>query len=151
MLQPHYHLINKVRASYSKVISNIESNSLNYIIKDQKVNIEGEPIIIEFNKEIKDLKFFIEVITSSRQPFRIWGLPEFLHDDFASISAIDLHSGDKIDIEATKKWLRIYLPKGSCGNIITRLLTNIQHYFDSKTKLYIGSEALNDFGTHKTD
>lgn len=138
-INEHFHLMRKIKSEYSKIIRIIESSSIDYQIREEKVNIMGEPLLIEFNKEIDDLKFFINTIISSKVPFRILGISEFLNDEYASINGIDLHTGDRINIEITPKWMRIYLPKGSCGNVITRLLTNIQHHFDSKSKLFVNN------------
>lgn len=141
-INEHFSVLNKLKSLYSQVINKVESNALKYSIFGEKVSITGEPMIISFDKEIKDIKFFVKILTSSKVPFRIWGIPEFIEDDYISVSGIDLHTGDKIDFELTKKWMRIYLPEGSCGNIITRLLTNIQHFFDSNAKLLISGEQI---------
>ena len=37
--------------------------------------------------------------------------------------------------EITPYLIRVYLPKGACGNTILRLFTNLQHYFDSAIKI----------------
>ena len=47
------------------------------------------------------------------------------------VVAVDLHTGDPIDLEVTPSTIRIYLPKGSCGNTVLRIYVNLQHYFDS--------------------
>jgi hypothetical protein len=35
--------------------------------------------------------------------------------------------------------IRLYLPQGTCGNTMTRLYTNLQHYYDSQVTLISGS------------
>jgi len=141
-INEHFHLLTKIKSEYGKIVQKIESNRIEYTLSGEKVNIVGEPIFIEFNEEIEDLKYFIKVLTSSTKPFRLWGINQFIEKDYVSTKGIDLHTGDKIDMDITKNWMRIYLPNGSCGNVITRLLTNIQHYFDSKSKLFIGEEEI---------
>lgn len=138
----HFFIVNKIKSMYSQIINKIESHSISYDFSGNKIKIKGEPILIEFEKEIENLDFFIKTLVSSKNPFRIWGLPEVIDDDYISVKGIDLHTGDKINFEVSPNWMRIYLPKGSCGNIIARLLTNIQHYFDSNAKLIISGEEI---------
>jgi|NGEPerStandDraft_6_1074524.scaffolds.fasta_scaffold122224_1 hypothetical protein len=35
--------------------------------------------------------------------------------------------------------IRLYLPQGTCGNTMTRLYTNLQHYYDSQVTLISAS------------
>lgn len=141
-INEHFHLVNTIKSFYAKTIQLIESNSISYLVRNDKVRVDGNPLILEFSEEIDDLKFFVDTITSSRIPFRIWGVPEFLSKDFVSINGIDLHTGDKINLEINRNWMKIYLPENSCGNTVARLFANVQHFFDSKTKLLLGDEEL---------
>jgi hypothetical protein len=144
-VKEHLYLINRIKSSYRDIINKIESSSIEYISHENKVSIIGEPIIIKFSKKILDIKSFSNILTSSKKPFRLWGISNFLSDNYVAINGIDLHTGDKIDFEISSEWIRLYLPKGSCGNVIVRLLTNIQHYFDSNAKIIIGGQEINDY------
>lgn len=144
----HIYLVNRIKTAYKEFINQIESSSIQYVFDGNKVSIQGEPIIIKFSKTISDVKAFNNILTSSKNPFRIWGISNFIFEDYVSVSGIDLHTGDKIDFEIGKEWMRIYLPKGSCGNVVFRLLTNIQHYFDSNANIFIGGQKIDDFRTH---
>jgi len=144
-VREHLYLINKIKTLYRDIINKIESSSIEYIHGESKVSMIGEPIIIKFSKPILDVKTFANILTSSKKPFRLWGICDFLLEDYVAVNGIDLHTGDKIDFEISKNWMRLYLPKGSCGNVVARLLTNIQHSFDSNAKMIIGGEDLDGY------
>lgn len=42
----------------------------------------------------------------------------------------DLHVGQCVRIEAQPEMLRVHLSSGVCGNIIARLVANLQHHID---------------------
>jgi hypothetical protein len=48
---------------------------------------------------------------------------------------VDLHTGDALDLELTPFFVRVYLTSSSCGNVLARLLTNLQHYHDARVEL----------------
>ena len=45
--------------------------------------------------------------------------------------------------------MRVYLPIGSCGNVVARLLTNLQHTMDSDTWLFAGTAPNYSLGLPK--
>lgn len=128
----HFNLINKVKTQYSEIIKSIEENYRMDIVKmESGFKLTGNCMLIEFKKSIEDLNLFVDKLTSCNFPFRLWGVWDFLEDDYVKIKAIDLHTCHKVNIELTKDWMRIYLPQGSCGNVVSRLFTNLQRHFDS--------------------
>ena len=48
---------------------------------------------------------------------------------------VDLHNGDELCIESTDSWMRLYLKNNACGNTALRLVSNLQEYYDSETKI----------------
>lgn len=129
-------LISKIKNDYSKFINNLE---LNYRLNYQKTNVgfklNGSFVLIEFKNPIENLNQFADKLTSSSIPFRLWGIKEEIDKSFIKIKGIDLHTYHKVNIELTNNWMRIFLPSESCGNVISRLFTNLQNYFDSEIKL----------------
>ncbi|SDQ77986.1 hypothetical protein [Thermostaphylospora chromogena] len=95
--------------------------------------LSGSPITLLFSRPIPDMNRFLGELFSSRHPFRLWGIPE-VKRDIAYVDAVDLHVGDALRFDIGPEWMRIYLPKDACGNVITRLVTNLQHRFDSALK-----------------
>lgn len=128
----HFNIINRIKNDYSKIIKNIEENYRLKVTKsDGGFKLSGNCTLIEFNKQIEDLNLFVDRLTNCSFPFRLWGVWDYLDTDYIKIKAIDLHTNHKINIELTKDWMRIYLPYESCGNVISRLFTNLQRHFDS--------------------
>lgn len=128
----HTNLISRVHSEYSRDIRRIEEDlSIRFVPKQGIHELEGHPIIISLTRKLVDLPNFISHVFSSALPFRLWGLPEIIGDDFARVYAVDLHIGHKLLFEISTDFIRIYLPAGTCGNTIARFYTNIQQYYDS--------------------
>ncbi len=124
----HFFVINRIVGEYASKIEAIEKNAIEYERTDSGYRFNGQPITIILDKEIEDLDSFLKDFFSSTQPFRLWGARKRLDKNFYRVNSIDLHTGHKLNMEVTPEWIRIYLPKGSCGNTIYRLFTNVQQY-----------------------
>lgn len=135
-IHEHLQTINFVREKYENKLNLIEDEfNLFYEKHDKTIELSGGPIVIEFKREIEDLKKFLDVVVSAKNPFRLAGFSQLIRKDLALVAGIDLHNGDKIDLEVTPYWIRIYLKKGSCGNTVLRFLSNLQRYFDANATL----------------
>src|SRR5439155_19637268 len=97
---------------------------------DRGASLSGEVVMMPFRKPVIDLDAFLDGLFSSREPFRLWGVPQQITDGFASVQAVDLHVGAQLPMEVFPDGLRIYLQKGTCGNTVARLLANLQHRYD---------------------
>ncbi|MGQ0773503.1 MAG: hypothetical protein ACT4NY_03645 [Pseudonocardiales bacterium] len=95
--------------------------------------VTGGPIVIDFSKEA-DLPRLLDVIFSSKYPYRLWGVPEIV-DEVAHVEAVDLHVGRRVRMDVGSDWLRLYLEQGGCGNTVARLISNLQTRFDSALSL----------------
>jgi len=131
-IDDHVSLVETARKSYSNKMGEVENFSIGVKTVENRTLIEGKAFDFEFKRNIDDLNTFVEGVFSSK--FRLWGLKSKVTDDTYQILAVDLHTGDPFDLEISKNLLRVYLPKGSCGNVVLRLLVNLQHYFDSNVK-----------------
>ena len=136
-LDEHFSVFNHVRDKYNGDLSSAEKCWIEYPSSGNGIRVEGCPIKITLKKSIKDIDNFTQFLLSSRKPFRIWGVRNNIMEGYVKLNAIDLQTGGKVVMEICSDWLRIYLPKGSCGNIIFRLLTNIHHYYDSEAEVVI--------------
>lgn len=135
-IEGHFRHLRDIMGDYSESLEKIEEEfSMHTDKRASGTFIGGEPIFIDFDRPIRDLEGFVDELFSSTQPFRLWGLKDEIEDDYYNIAGVDLHTGDKVTFEVSPDWMRVYLPENSCGNIILRLYTNIQHYFDSKASL----------------
>jgi len=94
----------------------------------------GDVVSLAFSRPITDLQHWLDELFSSREPFRLWGQPEIDDDDddVASVEAVDLHVGQRLSIDVTVDGMRLYLPEGTCGNTVVRLVSNLQHFFDNR-------------------
>jgi hypothetical protein len=130
--QSHIALISRVYEIYADQIRKLEENySIKASVLDGRLFLDGTPINFLFTRPIANLETFCESIFSCGEPFRLWGTPVPLAEDFYRVQAIDLHIGSPLQFEIAPEYMRVYLPVGSCGNSVLRLYTNLQHHYDS--------------------
>ena len=92
--------------------------------------MSGGVIELQFSQALPDLSRFVDDLLGSREPFRLWGVVDFVTDNQADVEAVDLHVGQRIRLEVTREFVRIFLRAGGCGNTVARLVSNIQHHVD---------------------
>ncbi len=135
-IDSHFLAIDQVKNKYADLINRIEKDyRINYKKTDAGFKVEGTYSLIRFQKRIEDLNLFLKNFVSCTKPFRLFGIPQFVDKDFVKISAVDLHTYDKFNMEISPDYIRVFLYKQSCGNILTRLMTNLQHFYDSQIEL----------------
>ncbi|MEV6840303.1 hypothetical protein AB0N17_38395 [Streptomyces sp. NPDC051133] len=132
-LEYHFQFVDAVVHRYSRLVQLCEARAINWssVGNDGGSIFSGAPISIRFNRQIPDLEHFTASLFASRRPFRLWGIPE-LSGDVARVEAVDLHVGHGLRLEIGPQWMRVYLDKGTCGNTVARLVSNLQHRFDSQ-------------------
>lgn len=133
----HFRLLNQIEERYLSMLAAIEDRRTRFTTEEGGVRFEGEPLTIDFPIDVEDIEEFLENLLSSRKPFRLWGLSRFLETNFAKVTAIDLHSGSSLELEISPNWMRVFLREDACGNVALRLLVNLQHYLDSRTRLEV--------------
>ncbi len=126
----HISLVNMVKDDYSQQVQEIEKFRI-YGDSNTK-SVEGKPFDFVFERKVDDWNFFLTRIFNAKDPFRIWGITSKIGEGFYRVLGVDAHTGHPLDIEVMDNLFRIYLPEGSCGNVITRLFVNLQRFFDSK-------------------
>lgn len=135
-IDSHFNVVEKIKSDYSKIIKLIETNyRLGTEMKGEGLILSGGPIFIDFNKELEDIEGLINTMFSGKMPFRLSGIINKESDSYYSIYGIDLHSNDLVNFEISPQWIAIYLNHTSCGNVVTRLVTNIQTYITSNIKV----------------
>ncbi|MEV2193511.1 hypothetical protein AB0I02_21355 [Streptomyces phaeochromogenes] len=132
-LEYHFQFVDAVVHRYSRLVELCEARAINWSSAGSEGGsiFTGSPIAIRFSRQIPSLEHFVGSLFASRQPFRLWGVPE-LSGDVAKVEAVDLHVGHSLRMEIGVQWMRVYLDKGTCGNTIARLVSNLQHRFDSQ-------------------
>ncbi len=103
--------------------------------------LHGAPVVMKFSSQLS-VDTFEKWITATfnrkNNKFRLWGNPIRLSSEKVHIYGADRHLWQPIFLELTTRHAIAILPKGTCGNIIHRLVTNIQHYIDSAVDVWIG-------------
>ena len=135
----HFNILSRVKRKYATMLSKIEDEyRITYKKVDKKVKFHGNYLTVKFPEYVKNLEAFMNVISSYKIPFRLWGVWRLTSKEFAKGSFVDLHSGHGLNIEVTNEFMRIYLKENSCGNVVSRLFTNLQLTLGSKLELYGG-------------
>ncbi|MDN3360049.1 hypothetical protein [Actinomadura sp. DC4] len=83
-------------------------------------------------------RWVVSLFNNRRNRFRISGFPTWLSERKVHANAIDQHLWQPIILELTPERVVAVLPKGTCGNSINRLVTNIQRFVDPNVRAYIG-------------
>ncbi|MHB1538921.1 MAG: hypothetical protein ACYCUM_10965 [Solirubrobacteraceae bacterium] len=105
------------------------------------LEIDGEVATIEFSHEVEDLPALVANLFTCREPFRLWAVPREVANNQWEANAVDLHVGHPVRLEITPLWLRMLLGPDTCGNTLARLVANLQHRFDARTRLPLPSAA----------
>jgi hypothetical protein len=131
----HQEFVSGVVKRYRRLVETVEQ----YLVKwrgleEGGATIEGAPITIQLSRPIEDLDAFLAQLFSSREPFRLWGIPE-ISSNTAEVDAVDLHVGQRLRFELGQRWIRVFLYEGGCGNSIARLASNLQHRYDATLTL----------------
>lgn len=131
-IDDHISLVETAKKTYGEKMKEIENFSIGVKTVQDRTLVEGKAFDFEFKRNIEDMDMFVTGVLSS--DFRLWGLKSKLTEHHYQILAVDLHTGDPFDLELSKNLMRVYLPQGSCGNVVLRLLVNLQHHFDSNVR-----------------
>jgi len=109
--------------------------------------LRGAPVTLEFDSPL-DLPTFKKFVTTTFErgqgPLRLWGNPIYLSDKKVHVYGVDLHLWQRIYLDLTPKRFVMILPRGTCGNTVHRLVTNIQRYLDPGVKTFIGDRPYDD-------
>jgi len=131
-IREHIDVVNGYKDTYSGVVSRVEDGMLEVGDDHGSRVLKGSPFTIKFSKRVPDLERFIDGMFSPRAPFKLWGTRQEISEGYYSVLAVDLHEGSSIDFEIADDMMRVYLYRGSCGNTMLRLFTNLQLRYDTR-------------------
>jgi hypothetical protein len=136
----HISLVSTVTRDYSRNIQDFETRFALHFERQPngRSQLNGEPLAVKFGRPIADIEVFLEKVFSGAAPFRLSGVPVRVRGQLYRVVAVDLHVSQTVTFEITPEFMRIFLPRGSCGNTVARLYTNLQHYYDSTVELRTG-------------
>ncbi len=129
----HNRNLNRVRASYAEIVRSVENMcGLSWDV-DQTGGVILDGYAINFIPQnlTLDVLSFCERVFSGSLPFRLLGMINLKHDNYATVNVVDMHTGGKLFFEISPDLITVYLPSATCGNTIARLYTNLQHYLNS--------------------
>ncbi len=107
------------------------------------ISMRGAPVTIRFSQSLSEATFnrFIEFGLQRRNSrLRIGGYLTRHGPTKVHLAAIDRHLWQPLLLEVTSKQLLGVLPRGTCGNTVHRLVTNVQRYIDPSVEVWLGSE-----------
>jgi len=107
----------------------------------------GAPVVLRFSETLTPAVFdrFIQAtFRRKRNRFRLWGNPIRLGPTKVHVYALDRHLWQPLFLEITAEKIVAIIPKGTCGNTIHRLVTNVQHYLDPAVAVTVGDQ---DYGS----
>jgi len=131
----HQAFVADVLRRYRTLVETLEERRLAFVPGSDPEGggeLRGDVVSLAFSRPISDLQHWLDELLSSREPFRLWGQPEIDADGVASVEVVDLHVGQRLSIDVTVDGMRLYLPEGTCGNTVVRLVSNLQHRFDNR-------------------
>ncbi len=105
--------------------------------------VDGAPVTIRFRQPLGAATFarFVDLGLKRRTSrFRIGGYVTWRGPTKVHVAAIDRHLWQPFLLEATSSQLIAVLPRGTCGNTIHRLVTNVQRLLDPNVDVWLGSE-----------
>ncbi|WP_457493136.1 hypothetical protein [Streptomyces sp. P5_D11] len=107
----------------------------------------GSVAEIVFSKPLADdlfRRWVMSMFNSRRNRFRLTGYANWLTETKVHANAIDQHLWQPMVMEFTPSRVVAVLPRGTCGNSINRLVSNIQRFIDPRVSAYIGDR---EYGT----
>ena len=112
-------------------------------VGDDGFTVKGAPVTIQFRQPLSEATFnrFVDLGLKRRTSrFRIGGYVTRRGPTKVHVGAIDRHLWQPFLLEVTSKQLVAVLPRGTCGNTIHRLVTNIQRLLDPSVDVWLGNE-----------
>ncbi len=134
-LSLHQEFVRLAVGTYRRLVEAIEQRMLSWSGNpDSGRELSGSAMVIHFSQPLADLDLFVDSLFSSREPFRLWGVPQDGPGGMKYVEAVDLHVGHRLRMELSKSWIRLLLDKGCCGNTVARLASNLQHRVDANIR-----------------
>lgn len=108
------------------------------------IDLRGAPVFLRFSQPLDAATFDRWVSLTfgrRRNRFRLTGRVLRLGPSKVHVYGVDRHLWQPIVLELTHQHIAGFLPEGTCGNTVHRLVTNIQRYLDPDVQAWIGSES----------
>ena len=136
----HQELLQVLKNQYAALIDSWESKyRLTWSDTSGRLKPSGTVAVISFPNGLTpdQLEGLVGQLFDSGEPYRLYARPQLQGESRVVAHAIDLHTGDKINFEITQEFMHIYLFPTTCGNVLARLITNLQHFYDARIELSV--------------
>jgi len=134
----HLQVVSNFLNEYKSLILAIEdSGRIRPRLTGTGKTLLGDPLVFDFPKPLRNFEAFVKELVSCKEPLKIWGVVEGDNQRRVQIEAVDLHTGSRLRLDVTPRYMRIYLGPRACGNTVARLLRNLQSHVDSTIRLRI--------------
>ena len=113
-------------------------------VDDEGLIRQGAPLTIRFGEPLSKPTFdrFVSLALERwTSRFRIGGYVTRRGPTKVHMAAIDRHLWQPLLLEVTSRHMLGVLPRGTCGNTIHRLVTNVQRYLDPNVDVWLGNES----------
>ncbi len=139
----HQAFLSTVASRYGEAVRRVESEAaIGWEAADSGFRLSGGVIEIRLTTPIERPLAFAELLLAAKDPFRLWGVPTPVADDYAEAEVVDLHIGKVFRLDVLTDSLRLYLDNGVCGNTVFRLLANLQHRYDATASAWLRGTQL---------
>jgi len=143
--QCHNDLVTGLYRRYAAMIRGIEAaGRVRWETDGPRTRLRGSAVHFRIPKHKLGASELCSGLFTCAKPFRLWGVPVCIAEDYYRVCAVDLHVGHALDFEISPEWVRVYLGPETCGNTVVRLLTNLQHSLDAKTEAEIDGRSISE-------
>jgi hypothetical protein len=106
----------------------------------------GSALTIRFSEPLGEQTFerWLDSTFSRHGRFRLSGRVFRTGPTNAQIAALDRHLWQTLQMEVSARGITALLPRGTCGNTVHRLITNIQRYLDPGVDAWVGETKYDD-------
>lgn len=138
-------LVSNIVKNYKQITEKIEEK-IWFSVKEDGiggVSVEGAPLTISLNNKMSEKQFhtFIDkTFEKNYGPFRVWGNPIEVGENRYHVYGLDQHMWEDIRLDLRPSLIKAILPRGTCGNTVHRLVSNVQKYISPSIKCYVGDE-----------
>ncbi len=130
----HRSLAEALRTRYARQVADIESG-YQVRLEDSGGVLLGKSLALHLARPVRNLQRLCERIFSSASPFLLWGLPVQRGPGSVCVKAVDLDLGQRMDLEFTPDFIRLFVPKETSGSAVLRFYTNVQHRLDPRVRM----------------
>ncbi|MCE5239517.1 hypothetical protein LLH23_13660 [bacterium] len=112
------------------------------------VSIRGSALHVKFLHPLSEEaleRFLSSTIAKGRPPFRLWGQPIRISSRRYHVYGVDLHLLQQFTMEITPDGCVVTIGSGTCGNVVHRLIANIQQHLVPRVEATIGGKPYADY------